>query len=97
MDDNLPIPIYSDKDLLFYENYLNREFPSTNTENSYEYLNKFLKSIVKIDCGIGNRIESKIGILDSINEDFLVIIQNQKKCIILLKCVKFITVLRQNV
>ncbi len=97
MDNNLPIPITNEKDLLFYEDYLKQEFTTVNTQESYEYLENFLKCVVKIDCEIANRIESKIGTLETFGKDFLVInLQNQKKSIILLKCVKFITILQNN-
>ncbi len=97
MDNNLPVPIYNDEDLLFYEDYLKQEFTTINTQKSYEYLKNFLNCIVKIDCEIANRIESKIGTLETFGEDFLVItLQNQKKSIILLKCVKFITILQNS-
>lgn len=99
MTDNLPIPIISDKDLDFYEDYLYQEFkPKSNESVTFNTLLKnYTGKTVKIDCSIGNGLQSKTGILTSLGDDFLTIkLPNRHEIIIKLNSIKFITILQNN-
>lgn len=100
MNDNFPTPITTENDLSFYENYLLGEFDVSPkpTQNLTDYLGAYIGKTVKIDCAIGNRLESKIGILTQVGEDFITItLQSKKDMIIGLKAVKFLTILQNNI
>lgn len=100
MNDNLPIPITTENDLSVYENYLIEEFDVSPkpTPNLTDYLKSYIGKPVKIDCDIGNRFESKIGILTQVGKDFITIsLQSKKDMIIALKTVKFLTILQNSI
>lgn len=100
MNDNFPIPITTENDLSFYENYLHQEFDvlPKPTPNLTDYLKSYIGKTVKIDCAIGNRLESKTGILTQVGEDFITIsLQARKEMIIGLKTVKFLTILQNSI
>ena len=99
MNSNFPVPITSVTDLEFYENYLKEEFPhKTDTDiNLHKHLKTLVGNIVKIDCSVGNRLESKIGKLIQVGEDFLTLnLQNGRNLSVCLSNIKFVTVLQRN-
>ncbi len=100
MNDNFPIPITTENDLSVYENYLLGEFDISPkpTHNLTDYLKSLIGKTVKIDCAIGNRLESKMGILTQVGQDFITIaLQSKKDMVIGLKTVKFLTILQNNI
>ncbi|MBR6533343.1 MAG: hypothetical protein IKT44_02825 [Clostridia bacterium] len=100
MNDNFPTPITTENDLSFYENYLHQEFDvlPKPTHNLTDYLKPHIGKTIKADCAVGNRLESKIGILTQVGEDFITItLQSKKDMIIGLKTVKFLTILQNSI
>ncbi len=100
MNDNFPIPITTENDLSFYEDYLLAEFDVSPkpTPNLTDYLGAYIGKPIKIDCTVGNRLESKIGTLTNVGEDFIAInLQNGKNMVIALNTVKFLTILQNNI
>ncbi len=100
MNTDFPVPITSIDDLEIYENYLKEEFRNQTapTKNLKDRLKTLIGSLVKIDYPVGNRLESKIGRLLEIGEDFISInLQNGRNMVIGLNTVKFLTVLQNNI
>ncbi len=100
MNENFPIPITTTNDLEVYEAYLKEEFQSTETPNSdlIEKLQGYIGKPVKAECEVGNRLESKSGILSQVGNGFIVVssFQNRQSVLIGLKSIKFFTVLQNN-
>lgn len=98
MNSDFPIPINSESDLQAYENYLtDMDKPKNHTALFDEHFKTLIGYIIKADLVIGNRLESKIGTLESIGEDFFILgIQNQKSIIIKSKSVISITILQKS-
>lgn len=105
MNNNFPIPITDAADLEIYENYLKEELSSSDlTVHSpiptlSEHLKSYIGKPVKAECEVGNRLESKSGILSQVGNEFIIInsFQNRQSVIIGLKSVKFLTILQNNV
>ncbi len=99
MHNDFPVPITSDKDLDIYQSYLSSELEESNitANNMTANLKCYIGNLVKTDCAVGNRLESKIGILDTVGEDFVILnLQSRKKALIPLNSVKFLTILQNN-
>ena len=99
MNDNFPIPITTENDLNIYENYLIDEFEISPKpkHNLTDYLKSYIGKPIKIDCAIGNRLESKIGVLTQIGEDFIAITtQSKRNMLTRLENIKFLTILQNN-
>jgi hypothetical protein len=94
---DFPSPIDNDSDLEFYENYLKQEFKTTQHSTFVEYLKRYIGFTLKIDCAIGNRIDTKIGKLTEVGEDFILlnIAPTNQKTMVRLGNVKFVTILKK--
>ncbi|MBR4116975.1 MAG: hypothetical protein IKK65_02725 [Clostridia bacterium] len=99
MNDIFPLPLTNETDLEVYEEYLKNEFsenrhqPQTLTSILKGYIGKN----VKADCAIGNRLESRIGLLTDVGENFLIIKPpNRQELIIHLGSLKFLSILQNN-
>ncbi len=103
MNYDFPIPITSDTDLQIYEDYLKEEFENSDITVTAPTLTEQLKSYigkpVKAECAVGNRLESRSGILTQVGEEFIILtaFQNRRSMIIGLKSVKFLTILQNNI
>lgn len=88
---NFPKPIKSERDLNAYSDYLQNQNRNTDSKT----LGDIIGSIVKIDSVIGNRIESKSGVLVSYDGTFLGLRQPQtaKTVFCNANSVKYITVM----
>ena len=103
MNNDFPIPITSQNDLDFYENYLKEEL-SLNPlpkEPSQSRLTQALKQhigkLIKIEICIGNRLEIRTGKLLEVGDDYLCILSsNRQKTLIDIKSAKFFTLLQNN-
>lgn len=100
MNTDLPIPITSDADLEYYEDYLKQEFPAStpNTENRLaDYMKNYIGKQIKTELVPYNKTDSRIGVLLRTGDDFLVIkMPNHRETLIPLKSIKTITVLQNN-
>ncbi len=99
MNDNFPIPITDETDLEFYEEYLKEEFTLATDKKPTlcAALKSYIGKAVKADCAIGNRLESRIGILTEVGDDFFMIKPpNRREIIINLNSLKFLSILQNN-
>ncbi len=98
MNNEFPVPITSEADLIHYEKYLEQEFAPPSTQKTL--LNKlecYIGGRVKIDLFSPYRADSRIGILKDIGQDYLVLkTQSQTECFIPFCVVKCITILQNN-
>ena len=94
MNDNFPISITNEADLDFYQNFLNKNFEKPIQNTFSEKLRAHLQSPVKIDCVIGNRLDTKFGRLLDVGEDFILIKhpQSNQKMLIPTSAVRFVTI-----
>lgn len=112
MENNLPMPITSDRDLKVYENFLrnqsknqtavskNSYIPDTLTNNVYlpAFLKNHIGKLVKIESLIGNGLESRTGTLMQVGADF-VVIKLKASCssmVIEGRSIKYITIVHDN-
>lgn len=95
---NFPKSITSEKDLDVYKNYLDKNFPKTNTSGENGFLSRYTGKTVKIEMNIGNRTEIKIGILTDVYGDCIVLSRPRESFTMLCKydAVKCITVMQSN-
>ena len=99
MNQNFLNPITNESDLEQYEKYLNEEFSALDNEKPTltAALISYIGRAIKVDCAIGNRLESRSGILTAVGEDFLTLkALNRQEIIIQLNTVKFFTILQNN-
>lgn len=111
MENKFPVPIINEKDLKVYEDFIKVDNPKKqNLPKMYTpetllnnvflpaYLKMHIGKLVKIECLIGNRIETKIGTLLEIGADFLVIKLKEQCCSMVIEgsSVKFITIIHNN-
>lgn len=91
---NFPKAIKSENDLNAYSDYLQRQTNPPNTKNSHTIAD-LIGSIVKIDSVIGNRVDSKNGVLISFDGTFLGLRQPQtgKTVFCNVNSVKYVTVM----
>lgn len=93
MDDNFPIPIFSDDDLTVYENYLNSLNVKPNNETFYELLKANVGKNIKIYIVFGNQLTAREGKLLNVFNDYIVLCKNREKLAIKLSEIKFISVI----
>ena len=93
MDDNFPIPIFSDDDLTVYENYLNSLNVKLNNETFYELLKANVGKNIKIYIVFGNQLTARQGKLLNVFNDYIVLCKNREKLAIKLSEIKFISVI----
>ena len=98
MNDNFPIAITNEADLDFYKTYLEQEFKETTPRTFLQKLNDYIEAPIKIECLLGNRIETKIGHLSEVGEDFILLksLQNRQKLLLHLSTVKAVMPLKEN-
>lgn len=93
MENNFPVPIVNEKDLMVYEDFLkannkkqtalapkNKSYiPETLTNPVFlpAYLKNHIGKLVKIESLVGDCLQSKIGTLLQVGADFIVIKLNQ--------------------
>ena len=93
MENNFPVPIVNEKDLMVYEDYLKADnkkqtfittknksyIPETLTNPVFlpAYLKNHIGKLVKIEALVGDCLQSKIGTLLQVGADFIVIKLNQ--------------------
>lgn len=92
MDDNFPIPIFSEKDLTVYENYLNSLNNKPNNENFYGLLKANIGKSIKIYIVFGNQLAARQGKLLNVFSDYIVLCKNREKLAIKLNEIKFLSV-----
>ncbi len=91
MQDDFPVPIFSEKDLEIYDKYISKE---TASKGLSQYLTCHIGKDVKIEALISNRIEVKTGVLMEVGKDYLVLkLPKCQSVIIEGSCIKFITVM----
>ncbi|MBO5090057.1 MAG: hypothetical protein IJD00_06985 [Clostridia bacterium] len=93
MNDNFPIPIFSDDDLTVYENYLNSLNVKLNNETFYELLKANVGKNIKIYIVFGNQLTARQGKLLNVFNDYIVLCKNREKLAIKLSEIKFISVI----
>ena len=92
MNNNLPVPIMSEHDLDVYDKYINS--PETTHKSLPQYLSCHISKLVKVEVAILNRIESKVGVLMDVGNNYLVLkLPECQSVIIESSCIKFITVM----
>lgn len=104
MSDNFPIPINNETDLVFYENYLNKEFENDisltihKTKTLKNLLESYIGFFIKAEVCVGNRLEVRVGKLLEIGQDYLCLSSSSNKCktIIDIKSVRFFTIPQNN-
>ncbi len=85
-------PIFDEKDLETYEEFLKNELKNTNSETFENFLQTLLGKQIKVDCLLGNHLESRSGKLIKIGEDFLLLrLQNCSQLLINKSLIKFIS------
>ena len=93
MNDNFPIPIFSDDDLTVYENYLNSLNVKLNNETFYELLKANVGKNIKIYIVFGNQLTARQGKLLNVFNDYIVLCKSREKLAIKLSEIKFISVI----
>ncbi len=94
MDDNFPIPIFSDEDLTVYENYINSSaFSKPKTETFYELLKTLIGKNIKIYLVFGNQLTARQGKLLNVFNDYIILCKNCEKMAIKLSEIKFISII----
>lgn len=100
MNTDLPMPITTDTDLDYYEQYLKREFSTITqpTENCLaHHIKNYIGKQIKAELIPYDRVDIRLGVLLRTGDDFLVIkMPNLQEAVIPLKSVKAITVLQNN-
>ncbi len=94
MDNNFPVPIFSDKDLTIYENYINSaEFSKPKNETFYELLKAYIGKNIKIYIVFGNQLSARQGKLLNVFDDYIFLCKNREKLAIKLSEIKFISLI----
>ena len=97
MEQNFPMSIKSEKDLVLYEKYLKND-SIMNTTNFENYLINNRGKLVKVESLICGRLQSRVGILMEVGEDHI-IIKPARACVttaIKIEDIKYITVIHDN-
>ena len=93
MENNFPVPIVSEKDLMVYEDFLKADtkkqtalapknksyIPETLTNPVFlpAYLKNHIGKLVKIESLVGDCLQARVGTLLQVGADFIVIKLNQ--------------------
>lgn len=92
MNDNFPIPIFSDDDLTVYENYIN-SLNKPNNNTFCELLKGHIGKSIKIYMVFGNQLTARQGKLLNVFDDYIILCKNREKLAIKLSEIKFISVM----
>lgn len=92
MNNNFLQPIFNEKDLTVYENFINsNDFKNAKNETFSSFLNNSIGKNVKIYVAVGNQLTARQGKLLGVYSDYLIITQNREKIAIRLSEIKFIS------
>ena len=91
MDNNFPVPIFSENDLEIYENFINSpDFNAVQTPNFSSFLKSLNGKNIKIYITVGNQLTYRQGRLLNVFDDYIILAQNCIKIAIKLSEIKFI-------
>ena len=92
MNDDFLQPIFSENDLIEYENFINTITPKVS-QNFTDFLNGLMNKRIKIFMVVGNQLIAKQGKVLEVNSDYIILLQNCEKLAIKLCEIKFLSVM----
>lgn len=94
MNNDFLKPIYTEKDLSTYEDYINSPDFKPHKNNTFSSLLKNSKgNTIKIYIAVGNQLTVRQGRLLEVFDDYIAILQNREKLFIKLTEIKFIAMI----
>ncbi len=92
MNNNFLQPIFNEKDLTVYENFINsNDFKNAKNETFSSFLNNSIGKNIKIYVAVGNQLTARQGKLLGVYSNYLIITKNHEKIAIRLSEIKFIS------